>query len=129
MTYDWLTQGQIEELVNPVLALRGMALLNINEEAPTCRVLGAFWDGELVEVFAFQMYPILGPLLKILPEFRDNGETSRELARRMQTFLEAVKARGFMAIADSPITERLCERFSMNRLSAPVYSYVRSEDA
>jgi len=49
MEYRWLSNKEIEEDVNPVLALHGMALLNINETIPTCQVLGAFEDGHLIQ--------------------------------------------------------------------------------
>src|SRR5580765_8116817 len=96
MEYRWLTDDEIVDSVNPALASRGFAQLNVNREQPTCRVLGAFWDDQLVEAFAFQMYPVLGPLVKVDSTFRDNGETSRTLAKKMQEFLEEVPARGYL---------------------------------
>jgi len=127
MDYRWLTNDEIETELNPVLEQRGMAMLNINELQPTCCVLGAFWDGHLVEAFALHLYPMLGPMLKVDGEFRDDGTVARTLAQKMGQFLEETKARGCIAIADSPVTERLCERFSMEKLVQPVYSYVRKQ--
>ena len=122
MTIRWLELSEVETLVNPVLKSRGYAELNLNEVSPTCRVLGAFLeDGYLVESFAFQLYPVLGPLLRHDNSIRDSGETSRQLASVMHEFLTSVDARDFLVIANSPISERLCERFGMKVVETPVY--------
>jgi hypothetical protein len=122
MKYEWLTQDQIESLVNPVLKSRGYAELNINPAMPTCRVLGAFLEtGELVETFTMSMMPFLGPLLKHDADIRDSGETSRQLATIMFDFLTGIKARDFLVIANSPISRRLCERFEMKLVDCPVF--------
>jgi len=125
MEYRWLTDDEIEQEFNPACRAQGYAEMNINPERPTCRVLGAFWDGQLVEAFAFQMYPVLGPMLKVDSTFRDNGETSRTLAIKMEQFFDEAQARACLTIADTPLTERLCERFGMERVTRPVYSFVR----
>ena len=125
MEFRWLEGDEIVNLVNPVMVARGWAALNVNEDQPTCRVLGAFDEERLVEVFAFQLYPVLGPLLKIDPDFQDSGKCARELADRMRAFMNEVKARGCLAVADSPVTTRLCERFGMTPIGSPVYSYIR----
>lgn len=122
MNYRWLTNEEIETLVNPVMKIRNWAELNINEQFPTCRVLGAFLDdGELIETLVMQMYPVLGPLVRINNELRDSGETSRRLSVIMEAFLTDTGARDFMAVANSPVTARLCERFGMKKLDVPVY--------
>lgn len=120
MEIRWLATDEIERLVNPDLEARGWAVLNLNESQPTCRVLGAFMDGVLIESFTFQLYPMLGPLLKH-QDVRDSGETSRKLASTMEDFLNTANARDFLAVANSPVTERLCKRFGMNKLDIPVY--------
>ncbi len=119
--YRWLSNQEIADLVNPVLKLRGWAELNINEIQPTCRVLGAFIDGELVESFAFQLFPMLGPLIRHNNEVRDSGETSRGLVAVMGDFIKSTNARDYMVVANSPMTVRLCERFGLKQLSDPVY--------
>lgn len=122
VTFRWLSNFEIENLVNPAMERRNWAALNINSTLPTCKVIGAFAeDGSLVEFFALQLYPILGPMLRTDNEARDGGDTSRTLANLMQAFLEESNARDFMAIANSPMTERLCSRFGMEKLSVPVY--------
>lgn len=123
MTYRWLTSDEIAALVNPDLERKNWAALNVNDERPTCRVLGAFLeDGTLVESFTMQLVPMLGPMLRHDNTIRDSGETSRRLAAVMEDFLRnEVQARDFMAIADSPLTKRLCERFGMKLVRVPVF--------
>jgi len=121
MRYEWMTMDQIEELVNPVLAIRGMAVLNINPVQPTCRVLGAWKENDLISFFVIQLFPVLGPLVKVDSTHRDNGEVSRELTQRMHEFLDGADVRGYMVVADSPITGRLCERHGMTKMISPVY--------
>jgi len=65
-------------------------------------------------------------MVRLDNERRDAGETSRELATKMYDYLQAQEARGFFAIADSPVTARLCERFEMKKIEAPVYGFVRT---
>ena len=120
MKLRWLSQGEVLELVNPVCAARGWAELNLD----TSRVLGAFEDGQLVEFFVLQLFPLLGPLLRVDNEKRDGGETTRKLVTEMQDYLEKEQARGSFAVAESPVTRRLCERFGMKPLNVPVYSFV-----
>lgn len=117
MTYRWLTPEEIVRDVNPALASRGWSELNTE----VARVLGAFDGDTPVEVFALQLFPFLGPLLRVDNTYRDNGEVSRVLAQEMEDFLAANEARGCLAIADSPVTERLCQRFGMRRLDSPVF--------
>ena len=124
MDIRWLTDDEIVSLVNPALQKRGWAELNVNPAAPTCRALGGFWDGVLVEAFAFQLFPVLGPMLKVDNTFRDNGDTSRALAAKMEEWLGEVSARGYLAIADSPVTERLCVRYGMTKIESPVFQKV-----
>lgn len=123
MTTRWLIDSEIMEFVNPALAKRGWAELNLD----TCRVRGAFVDGEIVEFFVLQLFPLLGPLLRTDNEKRDGGDTTRVLVQDMQEYLEKEKARGFFAIAESPFTKRLCERFGMKQLEAPVYGFAPPE--
>jgi hypothetical protein len=123
--FRWLTFDEIADLLNPVCRENGFAELNVNPQMPTCRVMGAFADGVLLEAFAFQMYPMLGPLVKVEKSFRDDGEIARTLAQKMKEFLDECDARAYLVVADNPISERLCRRFGMEELSSPVYSYVK----
>lgn len=120
MDIRWLNNDEIEALVNPDLEARRWARLNVNDAAPTCRVLGAFVDGILIESFTFQLYGMLGPMVKH-QDVKDSGEMSRQLASVMHEFLEGVEARDYLVVANSPISARLCERFGMKKLTVPVY--------
>lgn len=118
MTYSWLTAEEIIS-INPVLAFRGWAQLNTE----TARVLGAYDDDrKLVEIMAIQLYPLLGPLLRL--DGTDAGETTRELATRMEAYLIENDVRGVLAVADNPVSERLCKRMEMTKVLNPVYSTV-----
>jgi hypothetical protein len=127
VTFRWLTSDEIADVLNPVLRVQGMAQLNVNSQQPTCRVLGGFQGDRLVQAFAWQLYPMLGPMVKVDSTFRDGGEVSRELATRMTEYFITVGARAAICIADSPVTERLCERFGMTRIESPVFSFTRKE--
>ena len=119
MDFRWLTNEEIETLVNPTCVERGWVQLNINDLQPTCRVLGAF-DGEsLVGWVTLQLHPLLGPLY-VRPDFR-NGVLSRELAERMHEFVREAEDRGVLTICESPESERLAERHGMRRVDGPVY--------
>lgn len=118
-TYRWLEPSDIAEWVNPECRRMGWLEFNINEDLPTCRVLGAFEGPNLVGFFGFSLIPHLGPLWTD-SEHRD-GVVSRELASKMAEFMMAVNTRGALMIADSPVTARLAERFGLEHVSSPVF--------
>jgi acetyltransferase (GNAT) family protein len=122
MEYRWLTNDEIEDLVNEVCQRHGWAQLNINEAQPTCRVLGAFEDVALVGFIALQMQPVIGPGWTDA-EHRD-GKTMRELADQMHQFLVEVKARGALTVCESPVSERLAQRHGMKQVEFPVYEWI-----
>ena len=126
--YRWLSGDEILSLVNPACAARGWAELNVNDAQPTCRVLGAWAGPKLVEFFAVQFYPVLGPLLRLDNVDVDSGETSRGLSRQMKDFLDSTNIRGYLTIADNEFVGRLCERFGMKKLTSPVYEFVQPSD-
>ena len=117
--YRWLEPEEIE-VANAAFRHQGWAEIN----PAASRVLGAFIDGALVEVLAFQLFPILGPMLKLDNTVNDPA-IGRKLADMMDSFLRDNDARGWLAIADSPVVERLCERYGMKRVSSPVYMAVK----
>jgi hypothetical protein len=121
VTARWLTVEEVERDVNPALLARKMAALNLNVEIPTCRVAGAFVDGRLVRAFCFHLFPLLGPLVETDSEFRDNGEATRVAVDFMDEFLHSVGARGWMAVCENPVSERLALRHRMTKLESPVY--------
>jgi hypothetical protein len=121
MDYRWLTSEEVVDLVNPSLAMKQWPQLGTD----TSRVLGAWAGDNLVEVFAIQLMPMLGPMLKIDNTHRDGGDVSRELAERMDQYLKQEDARGFLTIAETALTERLCERHGMRKVEWPVYVSVK----
>jgi hypothetical protein len=115
LTLRWLEEEEYPG-VNSALALQGWA--RINERA--ARVLGAFEGERLVTVLVLQLYPIVGPLLRL--DGRDNGEVSRALADEMVEFLDATGARGFLVVCDNPFVERICRRYGMTRVEQPIFA-------
>jgi|SRR5580698_2954873 hypothetical protein len=116
MTYRWLTRDEVIAL-DPDLARAGQSPLNPD----LSRVLGAF-DGEhLVKSLTIQMFPMLGPLITHDNLYRDAGEVSRSLAEIMDNYLQESHARGYLAVCESPVTERICQRHGMKRVESPVY--------
>jgi hypothetical protein len=119
MEFNWLSDYEIETWVNPLLKERNWAELNINPQQPTCRVMGAFIEGVLIEFLVQSLFPMTGPLLRVNTELRDSGETSRKLAEIMHETLRG--ARDYMVVCNNPMSERLCKRFGMKKLESPVY--------
>ena len=118
MTYRWLTEDEIVDLANPVLKAHGWAQLG----TATARVMGAFDErGGLVEVLVLQLHPVIGPLVRCDNEHRDAGQTTRKLIQLMEEYLIETKARGWLVVADSPLTERMCEQHRMKRIQSPVF--------
>lgn len=117
--YRWLEPAEIE-VANAAFRHQGWAELNPDAS----RALGAFIDGALVEVLALQLFPILGPMLKVDNTVNDPA-ISRKLADMMDAFLRSNDARGWLAIADSPVVARLCERYGMKQVSSTVYMAVK----
>lgn len=128
MTTRWLTIDEIEKWVNPVLAERGWAQLNLNEEHPTCRVLGALVEvsvggGGILQGFnVIQLYPMVGPLL-VDPKFM-TGHVSERLATEMQKYLADEGVRGYLAMCENHRSEQLCRSRGMTKIDMPVYSFV-----
>jgi hypothetical protein len=122
MEKRWLTDEEIETIVNPICKDRGWAQLNINPTQPTCRVLGAF-EGEFCVAFlTLQLHPVLGPFWSGLEH--SAGAVGRELADRMHEFLVESKARAVLTICESPVSERLAQRHHMERVAFPVYEWL-----
>lgn len=119
MDYRWLSQQEIADFVNPVCLQRGWAQLNICDQQPTCCCIGAFEEQALVGWIVLQLFPMVGPVWCDV-DHRD-GTVSRELAAQMYQFLTQSDARSFMAVCESPVSERLCERLGMVPLKDPVY--------
>lgn len=120
-TYRWLTSEEIVEWVNPECQRQGWAQFNVNDATPTCRVLGAFDDTELVGFEGMSLFPLIGH--HWVTQQRRDGVISKEMAQRMHDFMVSVGARGALLIADSPASERLAERYGFKRVESPVYMW------
>ncbi len=112
----FLNESEILGIVNPLLIESQMSPLNTD----AARVLGVFEDGILLKSLTIQLYPFLGPLLSHIP-LKSDGAITRDLVQRMEDFLKEQNARGMICIADSPFTERLCERYGMYHVDSPVF--------
>ncbi len=119
--FRWLTDEEIESVVNPALRGHGQAELNINPAQPTCRVAGAFVNGVLARAFVLQMFPVLGPMIETDSLIRDGGDISRGLADFMDEYLKSLPARGALTICERPISERLAKAHGMKPVTYPVY--------
>jgi hypothetical protein len=103
--------------IEGLLAARGWMSLNKN----TTRILVAedSEDGSLLAFSVLQMTPQIGPLwVRASARGKDIAET---LADKTLEFLVTVPARGWFAIADSPVVKDLCEKRGMHELKSPVY--------
>ena len=109
---EW-TRGT--EKIEEILAARGWASLNKDMS----RVLVAEDDGELKGFFVLQMFPHTEPLW-IAPSMRGTTLAS-DLANTMLEFLNSVRARGWMLIAENHLVERMVIERGMKKLEYPVY--------
>lgn len=118
-TYRWLTSDEIADWVNPECGRHGWVQFNVNEQTPTCRVIGAFEGPEMLGFFGFSLIPHIGPLW--CDQDHRNGSVSLGLAEEMAKFMFEVQARGALMIADNPATERMAQKFGLERVTSPVF--------
>jgi len=118
-TCRWLSNEDIADWVNPECQRKGWIQFNVNEETPTCRVLGAFDGPALIGFFGFSLLPHLGPLF--VDQDHRNGTVSAQLAEKMAEFMFEVNARGALMVADSPVTERMAQKFGLEHVKSPVF--------
>lgn len=120
MKYEWVDGPTCTDAewktVDAILAARGAVSLN----KLTTRILFA-WSktGELIGFNVLQLFPFVGPLF-VSPSARGTG-VAEELVDEMMRFLAQANARGFLVIAQSPHTERLCKKLNMQQTDGPVY--------
>src|SRR5688572_5760510 len=112
--YEWL-EGNQTQIVEPILAERGWTSLNNR----TCRVLCAYSGTRLIGFHVLQLFPHAEPLW-VARDQRGTG-LAETLVDKMMEFLAEVQVRGFMVVADTPATVKLCERHGMKRVDSPVY--------
>ena len=119
ITYRWCDGPQMSDAdwdrenarLEPVLITRGWASLS----KWTSRILIAETSaGDLVGFIVLQALPFVGPLYTV-PSARGTG-IAEDLSDQMQAFLTENKARGWVAIAESPHAAKLCEQRGMKRV-------------
>jgi GNAT superfamily N-acetyltransferase len=125
ITYRWIdghsaTQEEWDA-IDLKLAARGW--MSLNRELTRIRV--AEHDGKIVAMFVLQHIPHIEPLL-VDRRYQGTGVTD-QLINDMQDFLAEVKARGFMAVCESPIAKKFCEDRGMVQVPHPVYVSVPEE--
>jgi hypothetical protein len=116
LTYKWLTGQEAIDAVDHILWEKGWTALNAN----TSRVRAAFNEHDRCVGFTcLQLFPHVGPQW-VADDYRGTG-ISEQLADDMWDFLKEVECRGFLVIADSPHSEKLCKSKGMVLVTAPVY--------
>jgi hypothetical protein len=106
---DW---DRIEE----ILKLRGWMALN---RSVSRILLGEDAQGGIVSFLVFQVIPYVGPLF-VVPSYRGNG-VAQEMTDMMFQFLGEIKARGWIATAESPHARQIMEKYGMAKVETPVY--------
>ena len=117
VTFEWIegTDPRMEA-VQVIILDRGWTPLNFQ----TSRARVAFDEhGQVVAFGIFQLFPMTGPMF-VAPEYRGTG-IAETLADDLATFLKDAHCRGYLVIADSPHSERLCQMFGMRKVESPVY--------
>lgn len=84
------------------------------------RVLVAHRGDRMIGFHVLQLLPHAEPQY-VNPDERGTG-IAQQLADQMVAFLEGIKARGWMVIADSPFAEKMCKERGMTRIKSPVYT-------
>jgi GNAT superfamily N-acetyltransferase len=119
INYRWIHGPQASqedwEKIELLLASRGWISLN----RPTSSILIAEDDDGIAGFHIFQFLPYAGPLF-VRPSARGKG-VAEKLADDMLEALAQAQARGFIVIADSPHSAKLCRDRGMNELKSPVF--------
>jgi hypothetical protein len=119
ITYRWVDGATASDedwsRIDKVAAARGWMSLSRDFS----RILIAE-RGEEFGFLTFQALPYLGPLY-VSPRLRGSGAAAG-LVNRMMTELHASHARGFVVIAESMHTARMCEELKMERVEYPMYA-------
>ena len=120
VTYRWLDYESPDEdwiRVDDIMAMRGWMALN----KMTALVLVAEQGEELVGFHVLQLIPHVEPLF-VRPSSRGSN-IAETLADKMQEYLTDVHVRGYMAVAEHPVVEKICENRGMRRVESPVYTW------
>ena len=112
--YRWLDWDEVLQL-DPILESKGISSLNKN----VTRAIAAFDGKKLIAFEVLQLFPMLGPLW-VDKEYRGDG-IPKEMTDRMLEFVKGCEIRGFIVIANSAHTEKICRDIGMDKLDSPVY--------
>jgi len=114
VTYRWLEPSELPR-IDSVFAKRGW--IRLSEHFSRVRV--AEVDGKIVGFFCFQGLPYMGPM-NIEESQRGKG-IAEDLVSQMLAWTDENNCRGYMVVADSPHTEKLCKAKGLTRVVSPVY--------
>jgi predicted GNAT family N-acyltransferase len=110
----WEADDSVWEKIQTMISAHGWPILNRS----TARVLAAF-SGSLIAISTVQLMPMVGPLI-VEKAYRGTG-IAEELADQTQKFLREADARGWVVVADSAHSEKLCRERGMEQLASPMY--------
>lgn len=115
MRIYWLEGPEAADRLNPICEQQGWSLLNPH----TCRAcIAEDDDGVFLRALVVQLFPLVGP--EYAPE-RERGNIEAMMAVHAEVRNYMADARGFMIIADSPVTDKLCKREGLTPVTSPVY--------
>lgn len=114
LTYKWL-KGDELSILEPIIGQHKWSALNTNTSVAFC----AFYGDKLIGFNVLQYHPVVGPLW-VDKLYRGVG-IPENLADSMAGFLAESNIGGYLAIADSPESIKLCESHGMRKVESPVY--------
>jgi len=116
ITRKWLVGQELIDAVDPILQAKGWTALNIHTSRAVCYFNA---EGRCIGFSCLQLFPHVGPQW-VADDYRGTG-ISESLADEMWDYLKEVQCRGFLVIADSPHSEKLCREKKMTLVESPVY--------
>jgi hypothetical protein len=115
-TRKWLVGQELIDAVDPILQTKGWTALNIHTSRGLCEFNA---EGRCIGFTCLQLFPHVGPQW-VADDYRGTG-ISESLAEEMWNYLQEVNCRGFLVVADSPHSEKLCKAKKMTLVTSPVY--------
>lgn len=113
---DWVSGSDVH-MLDDIIAKEGWTPLN--PDLSYAYVVKE--DGEIIGFTILQMIAHCGPQY-VNPINRGNGITE-DMARAVIEKARDVGLKGFMVIADSPYTSKLCDEFGLEKINNPTYFY------
>jgi hypothetical protein len=121
VTFRWVNLWEATEAelaqIDRIVQQHGWVKLNPD----TTRILLAEERGRICGFSVVQMMPYVGPLY--VNKFHRGTGVAEKLADQTMAFLKEVEARGWLVIADSEHTERICRERAMQEIQSPVYVF------